>query len=83
MPRSAQIIRVEARTELFARSFTATTDFMDRFDFELWRRNLEAARTALGARCVTGHVADEVWMAHWRAGRDPASALIDVLERAT
>lgn len=46
-----------------------------------WRREVERARVAFGVRCVTAHVSEGEWLASWRAGMDPASAVIEHLER--
>lgn len=41
-----------------------------------WWAALERVRTAWGARPETIAVSDGEWLAHWRAGLDPASAVV-------
>lgn len=50
--------------------------------FRRWRQNLERARTAFGARPETSHIPEGEWLEQWRAGMDPASAIITHLDRA-
>lgn len=48
-----------------------------------WRREVERVRSGWGARCVTSHVTEGEWFAQWRAGMDPAAAVmaqLDVIE---
>ncbi len=43
--------------------------------FIAWRRELEAVRSARGARCLTPHVSETDWLGHFVAGRCAIEAL--------
>jgi hypothetical protein len=43
--------------------------------FIAWRHDLELARSALGARCLTPHVTESEWLGHFTAGRSPRESL--------
>lgn len=51
------------------------------FCFYTWLRRMELARSAFGGRCMTSHVPEGEWLEHWRAGMDPASAVIERLDQ--
>jgi hypothetical protein len=44
-----------------------------------WCERLERARWTFGARQLTGSITEGEWLAHWRAGLDPASAVVSEL----
>lgn len=43
--------------------------------FIAWRQELERARSRLGARCVTPHVGEDVWLGYYAGGRSAIEAL--------
>jgi len=46
-----------------------------------WRERVERARVFLGIRATTIHIPEDEWMEHWRAGRNPAEAVLAELLR--
>jgi hypothetical protein len=45
-----------------------------------WWQTLERARVAFGVRACTMSVSEGEWLAHWRQGLDPASAVVAELQ---
>jgi hypothetical protein len=78
MASGALNVRFEAVTPAGWCNFAAGC--VERFHFPTWLERAEQARTAFGSRAETSHVPEGEWMEQWRAGVDPASAVIERLD---
>lgn len=52
---------------------------LEALEFHAWRRVVARVLTCWNARCRTCQLTEGEWLDHWRAGLDPASAVLEEL----